>query len=513
MSPLTIHPELQALIPPLTDEELRDLTRKLQQEGCQEALVVWQETQTLVDGHNRLAICERYELPYTTREMSFPDLDAAKVWMLENQLARRNLTPEQMSYLRGKKRGVVGQPHGGNRKSSAKTLHLKTDVQLAKEHKVTATTIRNDASYAKNVDVIAAVIPEAKQALLARDAKLGRHEVKQLASIARANPQTAQHIVYTVRAAKTPKAAKKIVRDALKDLPKPESKPLPNPETPALMLQLTIQETTPKAGLETIKAADGREMFILHKPDSKSVFNKTNEMVDWASWTWNPVTGCWHGCDYCYAREIANDTRMIEAYPKQFEPTFHPTRLDAPKNTPFPKELTRPADKNVFTCSMADLFGKWVPQPWILEVFARVRCHPEWNFLFLTKFPQRLLEICDALGGFPVNAWVGCTVDGQARVATAERAFQQIEATVRWLSVEPMRERLTFQNLAIFDWLVMGGQTQSYFNNTPAFQPPWEWVEHLWQQARVAGVKIYWKENLTIRPKEVPWEASTDSSA
>jgi hypothetical protein len=57
----------------------------------------------------------------------------------------------------------------------------------------------------------------------------------------------------------------------------------------------------------------------------------------------------------------------------------------------------------------------------------------------------------------------------------------------------------------MFDWLVMGGQTQSYFNGTPAFQPEWEWVEHLWQQARAAGVKIYWKENLTIRPKEVPW--------
>src|SRR4029434_3791252 len=108
-----------------------------------------------------------------------------------------------------------------------------------------------------------------------------------------------------------------------------------------------------------------------------------------------------------------------------------------------------------------------------------VTAHPEWNFLLLTKFPQRLQEICDALDGFPENAWVGCTVDAQARVATAERAFANIRASVRWLSVEPMRDRLTINSLEMFDWLVMGGQTASPYNETPAFQPEWEWVEHL----------------------------------
>src|SRR5437868_1559434 len=102
-------------------------------------------------------------------------------------------------------------------------------------------------------------------------------------------------------------------------------------------------------------------------------------MVDWASWTWNPVTGCWHGCKYCYAREIANDKRMAEAYPRQFEPVFHEARLNAPRNTPYPKTINRLADRNVFTCSMADLFGKWVPDEWIIRVFEQVRIHQQWN--------------------------------------------------------------------------------------------------------------------------------------
>jgi len=108
---------------------------------------------------------------------------------------------------------------------------------------------------------------------------------------------------------------------------------------------------------------------------------------------------------------------------------------------------------------------------------------------------------------------MGCTVDGQARVTTAEQSFQGLRATVRWLSVEPMQERLTFHDLSMFHWLVFGGKTASYFNNTPAGQPEWAWVEHLWQQARAAGLRVYWKENLKVKPKEVPWSPTSKRRA
>jgi hypothetical protein len=87
-------------------------------------------------------------------------------------------------------------------------------------------------------------------------------------------------------------------------------------------------------------------------------FNRTTEMVDWAWWTWNPVTVCLHDCAYCYARDIA--TRL---YPEKFEPTMHYDRLKAPHQTNVPAEAaTDVRAKSVFVCSMADLFGKWVPQ-------------------------------------------------------------------------------------------------------------------------------------------------------
>ena len=96
----------------------------------------------------------------------------------------------------------------------------------------------------------------------------------------------------------------------------------------------------------------------------RPVFNKVNENIDWAKWSWNPVTGCEHGCKYCYARDIAN-----RFYKNKFKPTFHKYRLAAPKNTTIPKTLDKDPGRNkVFVCSMADLFGDWVPQGWIDNV-------------------------------------------------------------------------------------------------------------------------------------------------
>ena len=352
-------------------------------------------------------------------------------------------------------------------------------------------TIRNDAQYARAIETLATTIgAEARQALLARETPVDRHGARSLALIATASPQTARHVLAAVQTVSTPKEASQLIHAALKSLPTPEK-------------VATNGHTAP--WVETVLADDGRSMYIVHDPDSHPVFNETNEMVDWASKTWNPVTGCWFGCPWCYAREIAHDARMAQIYPQDFEPTFWPDRLRAPANTRPPAELTRPQDRNVFVCSMADLFGKWVPDAWIVPVFEQVAAHPAWTFLFLTKSPQRLPALEQILGGFPANAWLGCTVDVQARVTAAERAFRQITATVKWVSVEPMLERITFHDLAIFDWVVLGGLTESHFNGTAAFQPAWKWVDHLCDQAKRAGVDVYWKENLTVRPKAMPW--------
>lgn len=230
----------------------------------------------------------------------------------------------------------------------------------------------------------------------------------------------------------------------------------------------------------------------------KDQFNKQDtDLIDWAQWSWNPVTGCQHDCPYCYARDIAN-----RFYEQGFEPTLYPGRLAAPVNTKVPD---RAADdvryRNVFTCSMADLFGRWTPAEWIQEVLRVAAAAPQWNFLFLTKFPKRMSEF-----DIPANAWMGTTVDCQARVANAERAFEKVKCEVRWLSVEPLIEPLKFQRLDLWDWIVIGGASRS--SQTPAWHPPLSWVEDLEGQAAEAGCRVYRKPNLFAPRREMPWDAA-----
>jgi len=226
-------------------------------------------------------------------------------------------------------------------------------------------------------------------------------------------------------------------------------------------------------------------------PSENPTFNKTNDSIEWALWTWNPVTGCKHGCQYCYARDIAN-----RFYKEKFEPTFRPERLAAPKNTKVPKDATT-GEKNVFVVSMGDLFGNWVPEDWIEQILNSAKTNPQWNFLFLTKNPIRLLEF-----KFPSNSWVGTTIDTQARVQNAMDVFSKLKAPVKFFSCEPLQEELTFKSLKMIDWIIIGGKSKS--SGEPAEQPKWEWVEKLQFQARKDNVKIYFKPNLQTRPKEYP---------
>lgn len=88
-----IDKEFQSLIPPLTAEEYAGLEESILSEGCRDALVVWGDT--LIDGHNRYEICTKHGIPFDTVEMDFPDRDAVMLWMMKNQLARRNLNTIQ----------------------------------------------------------------------------------------------------------------------------------------------------------------------------------------------------------------------------------------------------------------------------------------------------------------------------------------------------------------------------------------------------------------------------------
>ena len=218
--------------------------------------------------------------------------------------------------------------------------------------------------------------------------------------------------------------------------------------------------------------------------------------IEWAKFTWNPVTGCLHDCQYCYARDLANRFN-----PYKFEPHFWPERLAAPRNTKIPKgKENEPGIRNVFTVSMGDLFGRWVPFVWIDQIFDVIRENNQWNFIFLTKNPRRYLELT-----FPGNCWIGATADTQERADIALDVFAKLNVpNIKFLSCEPLSENIHvyYYDKLTIDWLIIGGRSRS--TGMPAIQPEWEWVESLLRQARKFDIPVYFKPNLIVRPKEYP---------
>ena len=94
---LKIDPDFRDAIQPLSPEELAQLEANIQAHGCRDPLVTWNGL--IVDGHHRYEICQRHNIPFQTVAMEFPDRASAKIWMLHNQLGRRNLNDYQRSEL------------------------------------------------------------------------------------------------------------------------------------------------------------------------------------------------------------------------------------------------------------------------------------------------------------------------------------------------------------------------------------------------------------------------------
>ena len=111
---LKIEPEFQSQIPPLTDDEFKQLEENILKEGkLLSPLIVWGNT--LVDGHNRYEIVQEHpEISFSTMPLPFESREEVLAWICKNQLGRRNLTPEQKKFLIGKQYSVEHRKPGGN---------------------------------------------------------------------------------------------------------------------------------------------------------------------------------------------------------------------------------------------------------------------------------------------------------------------------------------------------------------------------------------------------------------
>ena len=264
--------------------------------------------------------------------------------------------------------------------------------------------------------------------------------------------------------------------------------------------------------------------------------------IDWCDASWNPVTGCLHGCEYCYARGIANrfgshigskdnlhvldtpirctDTYCFmqmagisagrkQPYPYDFDPTFHRYKLEEPKRWRKPR--------NIFVCSMADLFGEWVPDEWIKAVFDACAKAPQHRYLFLTKNPKRYIEtypwylerIQRISKAF--EAWFGYTYDGVGN-GEIRKALKRQYSLHQFISIEPMRGAIWEDEIlsirSTCDWVIIGAETG---NRRDKVVPEKRWIMKIADQCEVSGIPVFMKESLRgimgedFR-QEFPWE-------
>ena len=174
---LTIDKEFKELIPPLTEDEYNGLEQSLLNEGCRDALVVWDDI--LVDGHNRYEICQKHNIPYKTINKEFDTRDDVIVWIIKNQFSRRNLPAYERARLALRLKPVIAA-------KAEQNLHLSEGKGCQKSDKVKPVDTKKELATAAGVshDTIAKVAKieecateEVKQKLRAGDPGLSINKV------------------------------------------------------------------------------------------------------------------------------------------------------------------------------------------------------------------------------------------------------------------------------------------------------------------------------------------------
>lgn len=201
--------------------------------------------------------------------------------------------------------------------------------------------------------------------------------------------------------------------------------------------------------------------------------NKTK--IEWTNYSWNPITGCSHGCWYCYAY------KLFTRFHRSFEPTFHPERLYEPLH------LFKPS--KIFCCSVSDLFAPWTQNEWRVAVLQSIAdCPIGHTFQLLTKNPENIPPHYV----FPDNVWVGTTVTGENGDWKNIEEIKKVKARVRFVSFEPllgdMPEGIT---LCGIQWIIIGKLTGS---RRVKLDP--DWVKNILFEASDHRIPVFLKNNL-----------------
>lgn len=210
-----------------------------------------------------------------------------------------------------------------------------------------------------------------------------------------------------------------------------------------------------------------------------------NSRIEWTEQTWNPTVGCTKispGCKNCYAEVMARRLHAIgvHGYENGFRLTLVPERLAAP--------LERRKPTIYFVNSMSDLFHEKVPFEYIRRVFD-VMARAHWHtFQVLTKRAERMAAFCRETR-VPPNVWLGVSVENPKHGVPRIDVLRNIDAYIRFLSVEPLLEDIGTIDLTGIHWVIVGGES-----GRKARPMKVEWVDAIKRQCDAAEVAFFFKQ-------------------
>lgn len=253
--------------------------------------------------------------------------------------------------------------------------------------------------------------------------------------------------------------------------------------------------------------------------------------ISWTDLTWNAWSGCEKidpACQHCYAHELAENKRGTLAFPKGFDLTYRPHKLAEPARIKAPSII--------FVNSMSDLFLDDVPDRARDQVFDVIESLPRHQFQGLTKRADNMVRYFRRRTP-PRNYWAGVTyghhdptrapypgVLPPAPTSRTERLrmtrylydrirmLQEVDAQVRFISIEPMLTEMPDIPLDGIHWIITGGESGVHMSrewqtrglampNPDRHGPRWiprpdrvQWVRDVRDQCDAAGVALWHKQ-------------------
>ena len=206
--------------------------------------------------------------------------------------------------------------------------------------------------------------------------------------------------------------------------------------------------------------------------------------IEWTDKTWNPITGCTKksaGCAQCYAEVMARrlQAMRLEKYRNGFELTLHEDDLGEPLQWKKPH--------NIFVCSMSDIFHEDVPFEFVDKIMETILKTPQHRYQILTKRAERMEEYFSTRL-IPRNVWLGVTVEWKRSIYRIDH-LRHLNASVKFLSCEPLIEDLGCINLEGIDWIIVGGESG------PKARPMMlDWVVNIKRQVEQQGSAFFFKQ-------------------